>query len=149
MEYTPGCVHGERQRSFHCRVLGAPIIWVVPMRRSAWNGPSGVSLVQCIVCGPPSQGCKFMLNLQMVRWIRLISRNEPNQTTNDLVVFMINFPGRQELSLITSNWSARWFGAVRPLWLPRCHTPCRSVALRVLLPDPPSCQLLPIGCVAP
>jgi len=52
-----------------------------------------------------------MLNLQMVRWIRLISRNEPNQTTNDLVVFMFNCPGRQELSLTTSNWSARWFGA--------------------------------------
>jgi len=94
------------------------------------------------------QGCKFMLNLQMVRRIRLISRNVPNQTTNDLVVFMTNCPGRKELSLTTSNWSARWFGAVRPLWLPRCHTPCRSVTLRVLLPDPPSCQLLPIGCVA-
>ena len=34
-------------------------------------------------------GCKFLLNVQMVQWIRLILRKEQNQTVTDLDVFIL------------------------------------------------------------
>jgi len=52
MKKAPGCVHAERQRSFDCRVLCAPI-WVALMRLNAWNRPLGVQPARSHTRRPP------------------------------------------------------------------------------------------------
>jgi len=80
--------------SEHCRSLGIRTRGCSLHSALYWFPTPPASPINSSAVLANAQGCKFMLNLQMVRWIRLISRNEPNQTTNDLVVFMISCPDR-------------------------------------------------------